>query len=381
MSVNKSKLFTPLIVSSIGYTYRSSGDFVADTGVTPTSFKYFESIITDDSYLSEYLAARKREDGSFDEIGVASLDTIFVGYSTYYDNSTNLPHFETPSVTGEIDSYKLNPFNPGLIYGSGNIFNADVFESSGHNIQAVMTYEQTATIGELSSGIHPVSHQQNVDFNARQKVDLNPQSVGLRSPLVLTGWGFDTEGYPVPSGGSGNFATNAFHDTSIWKTGPVDLRWDNERKVWTGGLNQTARFKINEPAAIYNGSHPSGALASRLNSNDGIVSSGERIYADYVRDVYVQNDIIWCEKVAGIWQIHDHGTTQWLGTTAQDLVSGVAGNVSLYNGSRGSVTVSASIIDTTDSLSSGTQCLIQWIDGYQEFIALPIACPNPIVQG
>jgi len=76
----------------------------------------------------------------------------------------------------------------------------------------------------------------------------------LRGPLIMSGWGFGIDDMPVPPsggpisdmgglyGGSVRFPNKVRHDPDIgydrrkWKTGPVNLMWDDERKVWQGGL-------------------------------------------------------------------------------------------------------------------------------------------------
>jgi hypothetical protein len=113
---------------------------------------------------------------------------------------------------------------------------------------------------------------------------MNQRFLALRGPLVISGWGFDTEGFPVPNasgepkllnddgyplkikdlndlaGGFENYpgvivGKNQEIDQStgkwtpakkedkfykgwgqrpdLWPVGPVDLRWDATRKVWT----------------------------------------------------------------------------------------------------------------------------------------------------
>jgi hypothetical protein len=62
----------------------------------------------------------------------------------------------------------------------------------------------------------------------------------LKGPLVVAGWGFDIDNKPVPNA-SPNYPDNSqmyFEDNWLrkpwkWKCGPVDLRWDDRRKVWT----------------------------------------------------------------------------------------------------------------------------------------------------
>jgi hypothetical protein len=102
----------------------------------------------------------------------------------------------------------------------------------------------------------------------------NMRFFGLRGPIMVHGWGYDTEGYPVPNG-SGEVRLNedgsALRDSDgnilyknqtqnpdgswtkpykehkfakgwgqmpgTWPVGPIDLRWDDSSKVWTVGAN------------------------------------------------------------------------------------------------------------------------------------------------
>jgi len=59
--------------------------------------------------------------------------------------------------------------------------------------------------------------------------------MGLRGPLVLSGWGYDMNGCPVPADPDDKkkFLSDWLRKAKKWKTGPVDLRWDDDRKVWT----------------------------------------------------------------------------------------------------------------------------------------------------
>ena len=62
----------------------------------------------------------------------------------------------------------------------------------------------------------------------------------MRGPLLLSGYGFDCGDLPVPPRGATGkdmymFDPEAPRDRTTWKTGPVALKWDDERKVWEGG--------------------------------------------------------------------------------------------------------------------------------------------------
>ena len=88
-------------------------------------------------------------------------------------------------------------------------------------------YDMTTADGDAS-----IAH--NNDYRA----------ISLRGPLILTGWGFDINNDPVPyqKEEDGNddkkenrkrFLNDWLRKPHTWKTGPVDLRWDESRGVWT----------------------------------------------------------------------------------------------------------------------------------------------------
>ena len=92
-------------------------------------------------------------------------------------------------------------------------------------------------------------------YNQAQK-GYDPRAVGFRAPMMLVGWGYDTNGEPVPNAshdkdpviydqsgekiipertGADEFLEDYQWRMDKWKAGPLDVRWDRERKVWTGG--------------------------------------------------------------------------------------------------------------------------------------------------
>lgn len=85
---------------------------------------------------------------------------------------------------------------------------------------------------------------------------LNVRSFGLKNPQTIVGWGYDIFGYPSPNATSG-WNASGIYGTSVpnmyfaatpssisptgadvtlgmYHAGPMDLRWDVHRKVWTG---------------------------------------------------------------------------------------------------------------------------------------------------
>ena len=219
-------------------------------------------VFLDDSELS---TRTTQLNNNFQTKAGSSLDSIFSPYSTNFDASGTLPHFEAPSSdnnspptgTNNINSLKLNPFNPNneltYYYASTGSTLWDVSTDSGNGTQysgfpvisgtgvasGWMLYGHNIDLAIRGTGdVTELSFDDEYTNNKGSGVEVeNIRAIGLKAPLVLTGWGFDTNGNPVPvdTGNSSQFASGAFSNPALWKTGPVDLRWDDERKVWTGG--------------------------------------------------------------------------------------------------------------------------------------------------
>ena len=198
----------------------------------------------------------------WNSVGAVGLDAIFTPYSTHTESGRVgpwLPHFTAPSGSGEPNSITLNPFNIfdslSQVTPTGNNISNDPWMSGGHNISFALNYNPYDSGVDGSggfvgnTGLYPSGNGSPVDINfekdhfARHTVETQGiRGVGLRSPIILSGPGYDTDGNPVP-GISGIPHPEAAWNTSLWKTGPVDLRWDEPRGVWTGG-NSTKIYLV-----------------------------------------------------------------------------------------------------------------------------------------
>ena len=74
----------------------------------------------------------------------------------------------------------------------------------------------------------------------RETITAVRTNASLRGPIIVSGWGFGLDDSPHPKLGNeypkySQFDDNLVNDRSTWKTGPVDLKWDDERQVWSGG--------------------------------------------------------------------------------------------------------------------------------------------------
>jgi|688.fasta_scaffold01387_16 hypothetical protein len=80
------------------------------------------------------------------------------------------------------------------------------------------------------------------DFNIQKDpIKGEVRIVTTKTPMIISGWGYDVCGVATPAYHEGQEDRQRyFHprtpiDRGIWKSGPLDLRWDNQRKVWVGG--------------------------------------------------------------------------------------------------------------------------------------------------
>jgi hypothetical protein len=146
---------------------------------------------------------------SYSNKGGISLDGLYVPYTTNVDHTGNLPHFESPGDGATTPTVtELNPFGSfgGVVLRDGDTVPGDLTDDGG---------------------------------------DL--KAVAFRAPMIVGGWGYDTDGNFVPSG-EPNYKNRA----DKWKVGPIDLRWSEDRKVWVTGSSGGTEVKIGKTkTALY----------------------------------------------------------------------------------------------------------------------------------
>lgn len=205
---------------------------------------------------------------------MVSMDSLFVPFSTNKNynvgisgafRSGMLPHYSSmPSGytgSGVIGLEQLNPY------------------ISGHNI-AIITRDEEFT----ASGI--VTRQHGYPSGDIYR------ALAYRTPMILAGWGYDTNGNPIPgikvsssgtvdpSGATTVFDPDYLQDTSKWKVGPFEARWDNNRRVWTGGSPLNEGYlddDLSAPSGNYtNLPHTSGYAKQYSVGSSGLIYSGSR---------------------------------------------------------------------------------------------------------
>lgn len=164
-----------------------------------------------------------------------SMDGLFCPYVININGTSHatLPSWIPPTST-DIGATNLNPFNPSNMFSTGvDHFNTRGFFDSGNNIAYQNRFEAVGagTSGDLSV-YKEIFNNNTSHFNTIR-------AVGFKAPLIMTGWGYDTDGNPVPADASdpSAFASGAFRDPTLWKSGPLDARWDNARQVWSASSN------------------------------------------------------------------------------------------------------------------------------------------------
>ena len=167
-----------------GMTRRGEGD---DVTVTPSVSTMPTSKLT-----------KTLDDDTYSDKGAVSMDGLYVPFTTNPDGvSSDLPHFETP--VDDATEPTVDDLNP---YGTNT----------------------TGMVLPYSDGLPD-------DIDAVADGD-HVNSMAFRTPLILGGWGRDTSNNPVPSGGDGEYITNYKQRADLWKVGPLDVRWDDSRKLW-----------------------------------------------------------------------------------------------------------------------------------------------------
>lgn len=248
---------------AIRYTTASSHDILAGENVT--------DIETDDGYRSNVAITEMRR----------HLPELHRGYSTKATMDINglLRPFSTRDMSGSGEVSTLpyfensDYFNNDYISGSG--FSPMYSSGELHDIGGFFTKEQLPPVRNedhlpivmetlspflnsdlVDSYLLGTSKGHDIEYIARDGIYPTNLSVrhphddysdahwyrgmALKGPLIIAGWGYDIDNKPVPNMSEDypdnprlKFAQDWLRKPNTWKCGPVDLRWDYNRKVWT----------------------------------------------------------------------------------------------------------------------------------------------------
>ena len=178
---------------------------------------------------------------------LSSMEQFVMGYRTEkgHSESTPTPGFRPPSVTDEVGKFgdgavgptlhELDPYFPQKII-SGDADGSRFMEENDYRL----VWNDQVQGGSSPKGDFNLRKLEDEDPGSRANIGAVQPMNALRGPLVVSGWGFGMDDFPVPSKGSAypenrQFDQEMAHDRAKWKTGPVHLMWDDERQVWQGG--------------------------------------------------------------------------------------------------------------------------------------------------
>lgn len=205
-------------------------------------------------------------------------------------------------VGAPINRFTLNPIV--MSQGEFNVGRAkQSADACGHAIDVVGFGQSAPAAGSSLRS----STAENIDNNYAGNV--NQRFFGLRGPIMVHGWGYDTDGYPVPNKSGelkvvdGNvmsvtqtiksdgtitepYRTKEFYkgwaqQPGTWPVGPIDLRWDTDAGVWTIG-NQYKNVWVTIEIDLV-GTQPTRGTIFGLTGSDDALPAGKRRLV-FVRD-------------------------------------------------------------------------------------------------
>lgn len=111
----------------------------------------------------------------------------------------------------------------------GTAINAETYnpwKNSGTGIAPLGHSFEIYSWGDTYNGLKAFIRQK--DDTTTSKISQSAKIIGLRGPLMISGWGYDVNGVFQPAG-----EPDYLLKPDTWKSGPVDLIYDHRRKVWT----------------------------------------------------------------------------------------------------------------------------------------------------
>jgi hypothetical protein len=205
---------------------------------------------------------------SYENKAFMSMDGLYRPFKTDPDAS-GYPHFERPTegaASPTVDD--LNPFK------------------DKYDVQFI------------SKDVDPNNTTETNLFNNPVFDDINNPSpsavkaLSLSAPLILTGWGRDTNGKPIPANPDNpdEYYPNHRLRQDLWKSGPVDLPWDDDRKVWVGGGSASLYLGITKENIYARSSglvdlydinnYPTLEVSNEIYAHDFLLKTGDTLYSD-----------------------------------------------------------------------------------------------------
>ena len=243
-------------------------------------------------------------------------------------------------------------------------------EKRNHHDVSVFAFGDTPRTGELNTMLFS-EYQDTVEEASGQIVFPEEMRVmATKGPLLLHGWGYDTQGKPIPNkidddnqaalgifNGDGlkdQFLDQWLRKPKTWPVGPVDLRFDRDRGVWTIP-NRFGIWKVeNKGSGIQPGS--SGTVSISGNNVTKAMTSGDGgAFTDPQKNVAlkVQDWQDPLESGQSAWAFWDDFDCEWY-----HIPVGSGSSVNLFNSGTCENTLANGCLQESECVSGTLKTLI-----------------------
>lgn len=208
----------------------------------------------------------------YDKKAYVSLDALYSPVSKYgdgelpryanYDNkdNTNIKHknstdlAQPPFAIEEDPNSQQDPFISGLNQNNLDISQpyldplTNSFGSQQHHHDGAGTGHNIDLVGRESNVLEDGMITNFYDLDDEKRYSADYRFLGMRGPILLHSWGYDTEGKPIPNSSDNDNDTKAgifkkdylkdqflkdwLGKPATWPVAPVDFRFDRKRGVW-----------------------------------------------------------------------------------------------------------------------------------------------------
>lgn len=213
------------------------GEPYAETidGDTGTKTNNYDIYIVDDNEYEEYMNSLAGV--YYKDTAGTDMSSIFCPYELVHDNVDYPDLSEMPRIVSGSNAEPVS--DPTAITLEHYIpFKLDETNTNAYNRDSV---DDEGSHSDVVTGRFYTGNTSQVRNRS------NYRSIGLRGPLIVCGWGFDTAGMPVPypvdetgdpilTSDPPTFINGATKghqvDPRDYYSAPVDLRWDQAKKMW-----------------------------------------------------------------------------------------------------------------------------------------------------
>lgn len=259
-----------------------------------------------------------------------------------------------------ITSNYLNPYSNPVGFNYSELSSLHTGKA-GHDIDIVGRSTISHFSGSGNSLVMPI-HPSGYNSDNRADYSNDYRTFALRGPIIIQGWGYDTNGKPIPNSGDTELATSGGIFTSkgltdkflanflrkphTWPVAPLDVRFDRDRNVWTSvPPYEFVVATIGENISANGSGKATFAVNNAYDSSGNVLTTGHIILNDKVGSTYNQGD--------KVFAYYDTSAKKYNILSAKGGVGGGTTVTVLLTGTIPGATVSYNPLQITAFVSSG----------------------------